>query len=403
MTKRLYYTDAYQTDFDAVVVAIATIDDCPVITLDQSYFYPTSGGQLHDTGTLGDQRVIDVVAAKDGTIQHVLDGAPADVAVGQSIDGTIDWPRRYDHMQQHSGQHLLSQIFHELFGYETVSVHFGAELSTLDLDVDSLTQEQVDRAEAYANDLVYQSLPIKAYFVDEDELASVPLRRPPKVAGAIRIVEIDQFDYSACGGTHCRTTAEIGPVKLLRQERRRQQLRVTFVCGRRALHDYTIKHRLITEAANLFNNEPAQVPDQIARNLAQVKELSRQVNELVEAQLPAVVEQLVAEAQQLAQYTVVAHIFTDRAVDVVKKMASLLQAQSNTIALLGSATGEKLTLIFARADDVDIHIGNLLKESLDQFGGKGGGRPDFAQGGGVDAAQADELRQFALARLAEMI
>ena len=403
MTQRLYYTDSYQIDFNATVLDITTVDDRPAFIIDQTYFYPTSGGQLHDTGVLGDQRVIDVIAAKDGTIRHVLETLPDTIEVGQPIHGAINWPRRYDHMQQHSGQHLLSQIFHELFGYETMSVHFGADLSTLDLAVDALTLAQLDKAETCANDIVYASLPIKAYFVDEDEIAQVPLRRPPKVSGTIRIVEIDQFDYSACGGTHCRTTAEIGPIKLLRQERRRGQSRVTFVCGRRALADYTTKHQLINQAANLFNNEPAQVPELITRNLEQVKLLRRQVDDLIDRQLPYEVKELLDEAHRISGHTVIAHTFDERDVDVVKKIASLLQERPKTVALLGTTVGGKLTLVFARADEVDIHVGNLLRASLTQFGGKGGGRPDFAQGGGVEPGQADALLKFAAERVAATV
>lgn len=399
MTKRLYYTDSYQTEFDATVIDLAVHSERPAIVLDQTCFYPTSGGQAYDVGQLGNQRVIDVIAEGQDRVVHVLAGPLAGVGVGATVHGVIDWPRRYDHMQQHSGQHLLSQVFHERFGYETLSVHFGTESSTLDLDAESLVQEQLDEAESYVNELVYKALPITAYFVDEAEIGRLPLRRPPKVSGLIRIVEIEKFDYSACGGTHCHTTAEIAPVKLLRQERRRGQTRVTFLCGRRSLADYGIKHRLLMEAANLFSNEPAQVPELIARNLEQVKELRRQLDIVTERQLGYEAVAIGQTAQPLGEYRVIAHVFTDKDVNALKSLASLLQESKQTIILLVTTADAKLTTVFARAADVDLHMGNLLRDSLRAFGGGGGGRADFAQGGGVDPGVATELIEFAIHKL----
>ena len=216
MTERLYYTDSYCVELDAVVQAATEQDGRPALVLDRTCFYPTSGGQPYDTGTLAGLSVVDVVAA-DGVVYHVLE-QPADPSlVGQTVHGEIDWPRRFDHMQQHSGQHLISQAFDRLFGYETVSVHFGDAESTLDLDTAGVTPDELVRAEALVNEQVFRALPITAYFVDESEIDRVPLRRPPKVSGQIRIVEIEGADWSACGGTHVRTTAEIGPVKFVRQ------------------------------------------------------------------------------------------------------------------------------------------------------------------------------------------
>lgn len=219
MTQRLDYLDPYQQRFEAEVVALLEREGKPAAVLNQTCFYPTSGGQLHDAGRLGGVAVIDVIA-EQGAILHVLADAPS-FAVGDVVAGAIEWARRYDHMQQHSGQHLLSQLLHQRFGFETVSVHFGREESTLDLDVPALDPDIWAEVEREANTLAYYALEIRAYFVDNRELAKLPLQRPPAVSGQIRIVEIDGYDYSACGGTHVRTTAEIAPIKLLHQERRR--------------------------------------------------------------------------------------------------------------------------------------------------------------------------------------
>ncbi|GIV76171.1 MAG: alanyl-tRNA editing protein [Litorilinea sp.] len=395
MTVRLYYENAYQTEFDATLVATTTLHGRPAALLDRTGFYPTSGGQPHDTGRLADRQVVDVVAGDDGTIYHLLDAPLTGRAAGELLHGVIDWPRRYDHMQQHSGQHLISQVFYRHFGYETVSVHFGAEESTLDLDVETLSSAQLEEAEGAANDLVYENRPITAYFVDETELDRVPLRRPPAVRGAIRIVEIADFDYSACGGTHCRTTAEIGPIKFLRTERRRGQTRLTFLCGRRAYGHYATTHRLLTEAAALFSTEPAQVPPLIARNLDQVKALQAQVAHLTEALLRHTAADLRARAVPLGPWRLVTHIVSDQEIAAVKTLAGLLQEESSTVALLGCIQEDKASLIVARSADMPLDAGALLRQALRPFGGGGGGRPDFAQGGGVRASELPAVLEAA--------
>jgi alanyl-tRNA synthetase len=391
MSTRLYYTNAYQTEFTARVAAITSVNGRPAVILDQSCFYPTSGGQPNDTGVLGGKTVLDVTVDDQGEVLHILADPLAPEQIGQMIQGQIDWPRRYDHTQQHSGQHLLSQLFYQRFGFETVAVHFGAVESTLDLETPEVTPAQIDAIEIAAMQLVYAALPIQAYFVSDQELATIPLRRAPKVTGTIRIVEIDGFDYSACGGTHCRTTAEIGPIKLTRMERRRGQVRITFLCGTRAWQDYRLKHQLITAAATLFSNEIAQVPALVERNLSQLKELQQQIDVLQEEALRAEAIQLFTTAPVINGYRLLTYLFTDREVNLVKRLAAQLQQQQGAICLLGVVQADKATLIFARTADVNLHIGNLLRDLLREIGGKGGGREDFAQGGGITAEQAATL------------
>ncbi|MEZ4731140.1 MAG: DHHA1 domain-containing protein [Caldilineaceae bacterium] len=399
MSKRLYYTDAYQTEFDAQMTAVTTVNGQPALVLDQSCFYPSSGGQPYDIGTLNGKPVVDVIAGEQGEVYHVLSEALPEAQVGQVVHGVIDWERRYDHMQQHAGQHLLSQIFYQHFGFETASVHFGATESTLDLETPEITPAQIAEAETAAMTLVYAALPINAYFVSDSEIATIPLRRPPKVSGEVRIVEIEHFDYSACGGTHCRSTAEIGPIKLIRVERRRGQVRLTFLCGKRAWCDYQHKHILITEAANLFSNEISQVPTLIERNANQLKAFQRQIDDLQEALLAVEATQLLATATRLGPYRLVKQVFTDKDAPTVKRLAAQLQQQQQVICLLGSIQEEKATVIFARAADVALHSGQLLRECLQTVGGKGGGKEELAQGGGITRQQAETVLAFAEGRL----
>lgn len=389
MTARLDYLDAYQTHFTAQVRALQTWRGQPAVILDQTCFYPTSGGQLHDTGTLSGVNVVDV-AAEQGAVLHIL-AAPPPFGVGDVVEGAIDWARRYDHMQQHSGQHLLSQLFYQRYGFETVSVHFGREEATLDLDAAGIDLARLEEIEQAANELAYYALEIRAYFVDDRTVAELPLRRPPAVTGQIRIVEIDGFDYSACGGTHVHTTAEIAPIKLLRQERRRDQTRLTFLCGLRAIQDYRTKHRLLLESAALFSTDPASVPALTQRLHAQLRDLQRENALLQEQLLDHEVAALLATAPRVQGAALVEHLSADRSADALKRLAARLRAQPQTIGLLASTADNRLTVIFCRSDDLTLHVGNLLRDTLAAFGGRGGGRPEYAQGGGVAPVIAPDL------------
>jgi alanyl-tRNA synthetase len=404
MTIRLYYDDSYVTTFDAVVTATGAIDGRPAVQLDRTHFYPTSGGQPYDTGTLcssaNDGAAVVDVLVQDGALWHVLAEDDLPFAVGQPVTGSIDWARRYDHMQQHSGQHLLSQVFYRRFGFETVSVHFGDLESTLDLQTAEVDAEQLAGAEQEAMRLVYAALPITATMVEPDALAAVPLRRPPQVAGTVRIVEIAEYDYSACGGTHVHTTAEIGPIKIVRQEKRRGQTRLTFLCGARAYRDYAAKHRLLVETAGIFSTDAAAVPSLVQRTLDQNRTLQRRVDALTEQLVAYEVHGLLAGAQEIDGLRVVQKVYTDRSVDALKQAAALLRSQPHTLALLATEASGKLSLLFGRSDDVSVHAGNLLRDTLKAFGGSGGGRPELAQGGGGNPEQAQAILDYARALVA---
>ncbi len=395
MTHRLYYTDSYRTEFDATVTAVTDLDGRPAIVLDESCFYPTSGGQPYDTGVLDGIRIVDVVAAA-GAVHHITE-KPADTAVvGQTVHGHIDWPRRYDHMQQHSGQHLISQVFDSLFGYETLSVHFGDDESTLDLGAAEVTEDELAQAERMANEQVWRAIPIKTYFVSDEDVDSIPLRRPPKVSGKIRIVEIVDTDWSACGGTHTHTTAEIGPIKFTRQQHMRGQARLTFLCGHRALNDYDRKHALITAAAALYDTEIGQIPGLISRDMDRLKELHHLVAKLQEERLTYLAAEMLLLAETVSDRSIVAQAFDDLDANSVKALANHLIEKAGVVALLGSTQGGKATVIFARAEGVPLHAGNLLQATLSEFGGGGGGRAELAQGGGVPPEKMSELLNYAI-------
>lgn len=397
MTERLYYDKAYLRVFVARVLERRTVDGRPALVLDRSAFYPTSGGQQHDTGTLNDVAVVDVEVAADGAVLHLL-AEPLPEAVEEVI-GAIDWPRRFDHMQQHSGQHLLSQAFYQTTGHETVSVHFGDELCTVDLAGDDLTGAQVAAVEDHANAIVWEDREIRAYEVDDSELASIPLRRPPKVTGSIRIVEIDGYDWSACGGTHVAHTGSIGPIALLRVERSRGNSRVYFVCGRRAVEDARRRRELLAAVAGLLDTAPEEVPDLLAARQERMKEQDRQIRALQEELLGYRAQDLLAQAEPMQGFKLICRVMDGLDPGGLKSLAGELVAEPGIVTLLACAVNGKGTAIFARSADVDLHAGQLLRAVLPRFGGGGGGRPDFAQGGGVDGQQLAEMLAAARAAL----
>lgn len=389
MTIRLYYTDAYLATFTALVVERAEVDGHPALRLDRSAFYPTSGGQQHDTGILDGVAVMDVQVTADGGVLHLLAAPLPEEA--ESVTGVIDWLRRFDHMQQHSGQHLLSQAFFRLLGLETVSVHFGDELCTLDLAGENLGPDRLEAVERHANEIVWENRAIRAYEVSDVELASVPLRRAPKVTGQIRIVEIDGYDWSACGGTHVAHTGSIGPLALLRVERNKGNSRVYFVCGARAVNDARRRRQLLGDAAGLLDTAVEEVPGLLAARQERLKEQDRLLRAMQEELLGYRAQSLLAQAEAVGGVRLVAGVMADLDPSGLKSLAAGLVANPGVVALLACGTEGKGTAIFARSADVALHAGQLLRAILPRFGGGGGGRPDFAQGGGVDGEQLGEL------------
>ena len=255
MTSRLYYTDSYNTTFDGRITELSA--DGQRVYLDQTAFYPTSGGQPFDVGSLGGARVADVID-EDDRVAHVLAGPLPGHAVGDTVRGEVDWPRRFDHMQQHTGQHLLSAVFADLFGYETASVHFGADRSSLDLDVGAINAARLGEAERRANEIVWENRPVSVAF--EDSTTVTGLRKPPPRAGTLRVVTIEGLDRSACGGTHVRATGEIGAITLRGTERVRKQMRVEFLCGARVVRQARADFEALSAIALSVKASIAEAP-----------------------------------------------------------------------------------------------------------------------------------------------
>jgi len=369
MTERLYYADSYLTSFDADVVGRRSIAGGHAVELSRTAFYPTSGGQPHDVGTLDGAQVVDV-REEDGRVLHIVD-AP----LSGRVHGVIDWARRFDHMQQHTGQHILSQAALRTAGAPTRSVHFGADASTLDLDRADLNRAEADALEDLANAVVVENRPVVVREADETELPALGLRRPAKRTGSIRVVEVEDFDRSACGGTHVRRTGEIGAIRVRRWERHRGGVRLEFLCGWRALRDHRRAHALLSALSAALTVAEAEVPEAVARLTAQLRSQERTLDDLRARLLSRDAADLLAAAEgdhPRLVATVVAYPPEDAAA-----LAGALAASPSCVAIIGASSGR---LVLARSADVALDARAALAQALGPYGGRGGGRSEFAQG-----------------------
>lgn len=379
MTQRLYYETAYLTAFDAQVVASREFHGQPAAALDRTAFYPTGGGQPHDTGALNGVAVLDV--RSDGeTIWHLL---AAPLPVGTDVHGQIDWPRRWVHMQNHSGQHLLSQAFIETAGALTIGWHLSEHSLTIDLDQAGINEEQLTGAERLANQIAQRNLPITARIVSERDLPALALRKQPDVDGPLRIVEIGDFDRVACSGTHVTSAAQVGLVKVLRAERRGPETRIHFVCGQRALDDYGRKHQMVRSLAGRFTCSEEELAQAVERLQAQADANFRALRAVQSDLVAAEAARLLATAGSNA---VLSGGYPGWEGEQVKQLALALRSQPGLVIALASGNGQ---VFLARSADVSFDAGQALRSALAGVGGRGGGRPDFAQGAapGWDAAQ----------------
>ncbi|HJZ45923.1 MAG TPA: alanyl-tRNA editing protein, partial [Roseiflexaceae bacterium] len=347
ITERLYFADAYLTHFSARVVARAERAGRPAVALDQSAFYPEGGGQPADTGTLDDVAVLDV-QVEDGLVWHML----REPLEAELVQGAIDWPRRFDHMQQHHGQHLLSAAFERLHGLRTVSFHLGASASTIDLDGAALEVEQAAAVEDLTNQVIWEDRPVLARFVSAEELAQLPLRKPPKVDGPVRVVSVPDFDHSACGGTHPRATGGVGLLHLRRWERRGDVIRVEFVCGDRALRDLRWKNAALGRLAIALSVGPEEVEAAVLRVREAEERARKRLEEAGEQLIAYEAQELITQAELVGIVRVVRRAYEGRGLEEVRGLAKAIAA-GGCVALLG-LRAEKTQLIFARAEGLNV-------------------------------------------------
>jgi alanyl-tRNA synthetase len=372
VTERLYYQDCYLRDFRANVVE--TVDEGHRVYLDRTAFYPTSGGQPFDTGTLGGANVLDVIDEEE-RVAHVLDAvvSPGEVA------GQINWTRRFDHMQQHSGQHLLSAVLEELFKTPTVSFHLGSETSTIDVTAPSLTAVQIDQVEERCAEIVREARPLAITF--EDAAGDLGLRKESQRTGLLRVVAIQGIDRSACGGTHVRTAAEIGPVLVRKTEKIRGNTRLEFLCGVRALRQARADFRTLQELSRQLSTPGSEMPALVAAQIERIKALEKANQRLTS-------EAAQREGRELWAATApdpdgirrrVEHLVEQVVIDdALRIRAQAFAAQGHAVFLAVSRNPPSVLL--AASADSGVHAGERVKAAVTAAGGRGGGNPALAQG-----------------------
>jgi alanyl-tRNA synthetase len=378
----LYQQDPYKLDFAARVVDVLTLPDGRKgVVLDQTYFYPTGGGQEHDTGTIGSARVVDVF--KDDAhsrLVHVVEGE-----LGfESVKASIDAERRLRHMQHHTAQHLLTQCILRQTEYETVSANInGYSPSTLDIVATQISKSDLDQAELMANQMIYENRLVKTYFVSPEELKSIHLRRPPKVNENIRIVEIDSYDYSPCGGTHVSRTGSIGLVKVVKAERQNDKIRIHFIAGIQAMEVFHNVYDSITGLAIRMTINWQDIPDVVSKQADQLSVLQKELLGLRQASVKYEARELVDKAETHDGMRLVRVSYENRAVTELRLLGDELKKMPKVVAYLSSYDGQKVSLIVSCGEGTGEDARVLLMAHLAQIGGRGGGDARLAQGGGV--------------------
>ena len=396
MTQQLYFDDPFTLDFEAEVLESRSLDGGRFgVVLPRTYFYPTSGGQEHDTGSIGNGQILDVY--KDGdTIVHVLD---RELAPG-IYPAHIDRERRFRHMQHHTAQHILSASFLEVADIDSISANINGDTpSTIDLEVGTVDDETLSRAEAFANGIFFENRPVKSFYVTDTDVPNLPFRKPPKVSGRIRVVEVDgpstgsgePFDLTPCGGTHVTQTGMIGMLKIVKTERVNQKLRVHFVAGGQALDFFQQVQSAAQGAALLLDSGLDDVVESVERLQAQMKQMQSELDSLRGVVLGVEAERMAAAAETVGEFRLVTALFENRHASELRSLADKLRRMANIVAVLASYDGEKLSLVAACADGLGVDARELLRDHLAPIGGRGGGSPTLAQGGGATNRSALEI------------
>src|SRR5271157_734746 len=408
LTERLYYDNSSMLQFEATITRVEQRGDATFVALDRSAFYPTSGGQNADTGVLempasGERlQVTDVCEVEtNGEVLHVFQTSADWLRSGQLVQGQIDADRRRDHMQQHSGQHVISAAFERLFNFATVSFHMGDESCTIDLATDKVSPQQLEAAERLANQVVADNRPVEVRYATSEEARAMGVRKIPAAAREkLRLIDIRDFDLNACGGTHVASTGQIGAILLRKTEKVKQGVRVEFVCGLRAVATARRDFQTLTETASLFSSHIWELPQQARKMIEEIKSGQKAQHKLLEevAQLTAADLSRSAEERPIGSgQKLVVEFFTDRNLDFIKMLAQKL-IRIGRVTVLSGCGGVQPSLVFAQTPGLANDMGALMKADMQKLGTRGGGNRDMAQGGAPDAASAENaLREAASA------
>ena len=376
-----YFEDPLKFEFEAQILEAEMLEDGRYgVILEQTYFYPTGGGQEHDRGVLGDVPVVDV--RRDEATARVIHVVESELPLGPVL-AKIDGRRRLRHMQHHSAQHLLSACVAALFDLETLSAHIsGDSPSSIDLPETVFDAARLAEVEALANEVVFENLEVKTYFVEQEQAQAVPLRRPPKVEGDVRVVEIDGFDYSACGGTHCLSTGMIGLVKIIKTERQNKKTRLYFMAGGQALECFQAVHEAVSTLAEELSIHWGDLVGTVRGQAEELKQAQRDLRTLHSERIAFEAQELAVTVKPVGDYGLVLGSYEARPVDELQALSKHLIEKQSLIAVLATFDGEKIAVVVACSEGVDIRAGELIKKILSPIDGRGGGGPQLAQGGG---------------------
>jgi len=399
----MYYQDSYLKEFKAKILKKVKINNHPAVILDKTAFYPTSGGQPYDKGVIQDIPVVEVVEEGDMII-HILKKELKD-NINSEVVGKIDWKRRFDHMQQHLGQHILSGALMEMWGVETLSFHLGEKICTLDIAKEKFSEEEAKKAEECANKIIFDNRLVNCYFVEgEEELKRLNLRKVPEKTGEIRIIEVADFDISACGGTHCRATGEVGMIKITKWEKRGNKIRLEFICGKRAWEDYFRKNEIIKDISNKLTIKDSELGEAIERMLEEKKETGKELKKYKVTLQEYEANKLIEESSlRDNRVKIIKKIFGEDNFQEVRELIQKIINLDENVVVLSGIKGGGAKILFACSRALQYDMNGLVREAAKFIEGQGGGAPNFAQAGGKKIEGLESALSFALEHFQEFV
>lgn len=399
MSIKLFYKNTYIKEFTANIIKIIEKGDKLHLELSQTAFYPEGGGQPCDTGFIDDVEVTHVL--EDGEkIYHVVDRLPSRL---ENVKCHINWEKRFDHMQQHLGQHILSATFQNIYDANTIGFHLSSNSVTIDIDK-ALSYEDIMKVEYFANQLVFNDLAVEILYPTSDEISNLPLRKIPSVTDSIRVVGLDDFDYSPCCGTHPNRTGEVGLIKIKKFEKYKSGLRIDFVCGNRALKDYRTKNHIVNAVSSTLSVKFEDILHSIKRINDELNIIKKE-NKLLTSQLLSFeADEMLRNSSKVNNVKIVKKVFFDRDFSEIKKLSTALINHNETIAILGLVRDNNAQMILSRSKDLEqLSMKDILKEHIPLIDGKGGGSPLSAQGGGKNVHKLEEAIDLAYGQIRENI
>ncbi|WP_259416026.1 alanyl-tRNA editing protein [Bacillus toyonensis] len=388
MEQKLYYIDAYTKDFTTKIIKQDyDKEDNLYVVLNETAFYPTGGGQPYDTGTLNGTLVTNVEEV-NGEIRHFI----AEQLETAEVEGKINWERRFDHMQQHAAQHILSAAFWDHFNIPTIGFHLGKETVTIDLETENLPAETIEKAVQIANNIVFENHPIRIQWMNLEEAKTLPLRKEPTLTENIRVVIIENFDYNGCGGTHPRRTGEVGLIQVLNWERNKGGIRLTFIAGWRTLKLMGQQQQIMKDVSKQLNSSETDIPAKVAQLLISQKENEKAIQTMNEKLLFAEANELLQQPAEIHAGFLISKVFINRTIQEVAKLSAIIiEQQEHAITYFVIENDDKLQCILACGKTVTLDMNALLKDALPAIEGKGGGNKKSARGGGKAIMSGDEF------------